>query len=57
MTIKLSNYPSRYFPVKAVFKIGSVEYSFVFETIEKAKTYFTNRYFPLHIKFKEVGLK
>jgi len=49
--VKLSAYPSKYFPVKAVFTVNGTRYSMVFETEEQAKINLENRLYPAIVSF------
>ena len=42
--VKLEPYKSPFYPVKALWKINSVSYSAVFETVQQAKNYVIGKY-------------
>lgn len=52
ITVKLTDYPSEYWPIMANFKINRVGYNMVFESMEEVKQYF-NRFYPMKIKYKD----
>lgn len=51
LKVKLSDYPSEFFPVKAVYKINRIEYCAVFESLKQAEQYFKNRFYPVEVIF------
>ena len=51
INVKLSAYPSKYFPVKAVFTVNGTRYSLVFTTEEEARRYFENVFCYAKITF------
>ena len=53
ITVKLEQYNSRFFPIKATWKHGSGYYTAVYETAEQARRDFINRYYPVKIRFIE----
>ena len=53
MIVKLENYNSKYFPIKAIWKHGSVYYTAVYETAAQARKDFVNRFYPIKIRFIE----
>ena len=51
LKVKIEEYKSLYFPVKAIWKINGVNYCAVFETEKQAKGYFNNRYCFMNVTF------
>lgn len=49
MSIVLTKYHSKYFPVLASWKTGTVEKTAVFTTVKEAEIYFTGRYGKISI--------
>lgn len=52
ITINLSAWPSKYYPVQAKFKLGMTNYHMVFESYDQAQSHFRQRFYPMQVKFK-----
>ena len=51
MKVKLSDYPSKYYPVQAVFTLNNVRYQLVYESAEEAKRRLSARFYPGKVTF------
>lgn len=53
MKISLSDYPSKYFPVQAVFSLNNVRYQLVYESVAEAKHKLSARFYPVKVSFAD----
>lgn len=53
MKINLSDYPSKYWPVQAVFTLNGVKYQLVYESVQEAKSRLSARFYPAKLIFAD----
>lgn len=53
MNVYVTDYPSEYWPIKAIFRYEKETYNLVFESITELKQYFRCRFYPTIINIKD----